>query len=196
MNKKTKCLISLLSFISAAAGAAAVYNHFLPPVRRKKKEEKYPFALLLGCAAHDDGSPSNSMRERTQLAIEAWQKGEYDVLIVSGGAVKNEFVEADLMADLIGRQVSMPVIRERNARNTWENFKHTREMIGDVPLLIITGDLHARRTNAIARQFFTRYAVLSYPDFKLRRMQREIPSRLLYIWLELQKKYPFLASRH
>ena len=52
-----------------------IYYYFLPPIPSLKKQ-KYPYALLLGCPSHDDGSMATSQIKRCELAIEAYQKNQ------------------------------------------------------------------------------------------------------------------------
>lgn len=180
-----------LAWMAGAAsllGLIALYETYLPPVR-KRKSSRYPYSLLLGCAADDDGLPSRAQLGRCELAIEAWRRGDYETLVISGSAVKNQFVEAQVMADLIhSLEPELPILKEEKARNTWENLKFTRDLIGDVPVEVITGSLHARRASAITRNFFSDYAVIGCPDFTWKKFLREIASRIQYCTIEIQKK--------
>ena len=164
-----------------------IYYYFLPPIPSLKKQ-KYPYALLLGCPSHDDGSMATSQIKRCELAIEAYQKNLFDTLVISGGAVKNQYTESKEMAKFIQQKCSMPIICETRARNTYENFKNSSRITQDVPILILTGSLHAKRSCAIAKEFYSNYSAYTYPDHKLRHIIREIASRYIYIKIELLKK--------
>lgn len=164
-----------------------IYYYFLPPIPSLKKQ-KYPYALLLGCPSHDDGSMATSQIKRCELAIEAYQKNLFDTLVISGGAVKNQYTESKEMAKFIQQKSSMPIICETQARNTYENFKNSSRITQDVPILILTGSLHAKRSCAIAKEFYSNYSAYTYPDHKLRHIIREIVSRYIYIKIELLKK--------
>lgn len=181
----------IMTALSAIAGLA-LYETYLPPAKRCSKTscKHVPWALLLGCAVHDDGTPSSSLLGRVEQAIDLYDKGFYDTLIVSGGAVQNSYVEADCMEQLIHeRRPDLPVIPEREARNTWQNMEFSKKYIQDVPVIIITGNLHCRRASAIARQFFKNFCMAGYPDFKWHRARKEAASRVLYIWIELKKAF-------
>ena len=180
---KHKKFALLLSIFSILAGLSAFYLHFLPPVHKAKK--KYRYAILLGCPAHDDGTMSRSQLARCTLAINTWI--HYDTLVITGGAVKNEYPEAEVMATYIRKNSLVPVICETRARNTWENLANVREMIGDQPVLLLTSELHAARASAMARQFFPEVAVLTYTDIKPKHIFKEFGSQAKYIQLELQK---------
>ena len=67
--------------------------------------------------------------QRCELAIEAYQKNLFDTLVISGGAVKNQYTESKEMAKFIQQKSSMPIICETQARNTYENLKIRLELL-------------------------------------------------------------------
>lgn len=164
-----------------------IHHHYLPPIP-KRKQKTYPYAILLGCPSHDDGTMATSQIKRCDLAIEAYQKHLFETLIISGGAVKNQYYESKEMEKYILKKINIPIICETQARNTFENFKNTKAIIHESPVLILTGSLHARRSCAIAKQFFNEYSAYTYTDRKPRHILREIISRCIYIKIEYQKK--------
>lgn len=169
------------------AAAVLLYRHYLPPVRKPGRSH-YPYALLLGCASHQNGSPSSSQRIRVEKAVECWRDGLFDTLIISGAAVANKYVEAQEMARMVHQlEPDLPVHEEAQARNTWQNFENTKAITGDQPLLIITGSTHACRASAMARSFFSEYGVACGSDRKLKRLRKELGSRFVYVTLELKK---------
>lgn len=166
--------------------ATFLYRHYFPPI--PKKDEHYPYAILLGCPSHDDGSYASSQIKRCDLAIEAYKKGFYDTLILTGGAVKNQYIESEQMAKYILNKESVPVCCEKESKNTWENFLNAKKIIGDEPVLILSSGTHIRRACAIGRHFFKKYGALWYVDHKPKHIIREIISRCIYISIELKKK--------
>lgn len=175
--------------LAAGLGLFKMVRHYLPPTRLPDAATEYEYALLLGCPNRKDGSYSSSQKARCQLAIDAYHNGMFKTLIISGASVKNEYVECEQMARYIQERCSMPIILEDKATTTWQNLENTRAMIGDVPLLILTGSLHARRASAMARSFFSHYGLLFYPDTKPKHIAREVPSRAVYIKMEMEKDW-------
>lgn len=163
-----------------------IYIYFFPCIQKRKKH--YTYALLLGCPAHDDGTMSSSQIKRCNLAIDMYKKGLYGTLIISGSNVKNEYVEAEVMNTYIRKRVEIPTILETHARNTFENFKLSKEYIQEQDVLILTSQTHAKRACAIAKQFFSDYGCAWFKDLKLKHILREIISRIIYIKIEIQKK--------
>lgn len=169
--------------LGLTALAAGLYLWLLPPVKKPRKQ--YPFAILLGCPCRKDGSMSRSQVERCRLAMAAWSS--YRTLVITGGAVKNKWPEAQTMAAYIRTQCPIPVVIEDKSRTTWENLKNTREIIGDVPVLLLTSSLHAPRAQAMARHFFSDVAVQTYRENRLKHVVRELVSRKIYMVMELKK---------
>lgn len=165
---------------------ACIYIYFFPFIPKRKKH--YTYALLLGCPAHDDGTMSSSQIKRCNLAIDMYKKGLYGTLIISGSNVKNEYVEAEVMNTYIRKRLEIPTILETHARNTFENFKLSKEYIQEQDVLILTSQTHAKRACAIAKQFFSDYSCAGFKDLKLKHILREIISRIIYIKIEIQKK--------
>lgn len=169
--------------LGLTALAVGLYLWLLPPVKKPRKQ--YPFAILLGCPCRKDGSMSRSQVERCRLAMAAWSS--YRTLVITGGAVKNKWPEAQTMAAYIRTRCPIPVVIEDKSRTTWENLKNTREIIGDVPVLLLTSSLHAPRAQAMARHFFSDVAVQTYRENRLKHVLRELVSRKIYMVMELKK---------
>ena len=63
--------------------------------------------LVLGTAARTDGSPSSAQRLRVEVGARAYDEFGCSLMVVSGGAVGNRFVEAEVMA-AIARKLKIP----------------------------------------------------------------------------------------
>ncbi|MDO4466117.1 MAG: YdcF family protein [Bacillota bacterium] len=157
-----------------------IYHHYLPPVFRNKKKT-YDYGVVLGCPSHNDGSYANSQIRRCELAIKDYYKGRFKELVITGGAVKNAYVESLEMKKYIEERVDMPILCETESRNTIENMKFTKELIGDRSILILTSCTHARRACAIAREYFSDVNVDYYYYARLRHIKCEIGARFLFI---------------
>lgn len=92
------------------------------------------------------------------------------------------------MNTYIRKRVEIPTILETHARNTFENFKLSKEYIQEQDVLILTSQTHAKRACAIAKQFFSDYGCAWFKDLKMKHILREIISRIIYIKIEIQKK--------
>lgn len=162
-----------------------IHRYYFPPIPEQKNI--YTYALLLGCPCHSDGSLCTSAKKRCELAIEEYNKHHFETLVISGGAVKNQYKEAIEMKNYILDRCPLPIICESNSQNTWENFTFSKEIIQDHDVLILTSSCHARRACAIARNFFKDYSAAWYPEYRFKHILREIASRILYIQIEWEK---------
>ena len=84
--------------------------------------------------------------------------------------------------------MDIPTILETKARNTFENFKFSKDIIQKQDVLILTSQTHAKRACAIGKQFFLDYGCAWFKDLKPKHILREIVSRILYIKIEILKK--------
>lgn len=179
-------LLLVILFLSVIVFYFWNLHTFMP--RPSDEIEPCKYALLLGCPSADNGMYTTSQILRCNLAIEAYQKGLYDVLIISGSNAANTYVEADEMADYISCRVNIPIIKERKAKNTWQNFEYTKKIIGDQPLLILTTTIHGRRAYAIAKQFFSHCGLCTIADNRLKVFLMEASSRMKYFTIERHKQ--------
>jgi uncharacterized SAM-binding protein YcdF (DUF218 family) len=110
--------------------------------------------LVLGYPANLDGTPSPEQRERVLEAVNQYRAGVAPVVIFSGGAAHNRFVEADVMAKL-AESSGVPVraiIEERHAQNTIQNVEYSTQIMhlhGWDSVEAITSASHVRRASLI-----------------------------------------------
>ena len=104
--------------------------------------------LVLGYPSYDGGAPHPVQRSRVEAGVAALRAFGCDRLVVSGGAAHNASVEADAMA-AIARELGVgddQIVRERAARNTWENVAFSLPLLADEDVLYVASEaLHARR---------------------------------------------------
>jgi uncharacterized SAM-binding protein YcdF (DUF218 family) len=104
--------------------------------------------LVLGYPSHTDGTTDRVQEARVEDGIMAYKKHHCEKIIFSGGAVKNQIVEATSMANLAVRAgiPSECILTETNARSTWENIKFSLPRLqGYDKILVVSNSLHAHR---------------------------------------------------
>lgn len=115
---------------------------------------RYDAALVLGCPALPDGTPSPCERCRVKSAVRQYRRGAVGRIIFSGGAAHSPAVEADVMGDLAVRRgvPAADVVREGRALTTWQNVRFSLRLLrpGETVLVISTAD-HLPRARRIAR---------------------------------------------
>lgn len=120
-----------------------------------KDDEAWDAILVLGCPCDADGSLSFKQRERLETCVHYIKQSGCTHIIISGGAVHNVYVEAEVMKDALHECLTDCVIEcECKARNTFQNFKYVKEQFDVSRILVITSSAHCRRAFFFARKFF------------------------------------------
>lgn len=87
--------------------------------------------IVLGCPSRDDGTAADCQITRAEIAAALYKKGLARNLITTGGAVKNRFVEAEALRDLlIARDIPASAISvEPRAQHTDENIYYSTRIM-------------------------------------------------------------------
>jgi uncharacterized SAM-binding protein YcdF (DUF218 family) len=103
---------------------------------------------VLGYPAEDDGTPSPIQRARVAGGAAHLRAHGCDRLVLSGGAVANAFVEAEVMAG-VAAELGVPserVALEPRAASTWENVAFSLPLLaGRDAIVVVSEPFHARR---------------------------------------------------
>ena len=159
---------ALVVAIAFAAGCTGLRDVFTPYAKHPEEVESllaeeaplphYDAALILGCPALPDGSPSPCERCRVKSAVRQYRRGVVGKLVFSGGAAHSSDVEADVMGALAEHRgvPAADVLREPRALTTWQNVRFSLAILRahalDTVLVISTAD-HLPRARRIARFF-------------------------------------------
>jgi len=123
----------------------------------KPRPEKQPeYVVVLGAGVLENGMPTLSLEKRLERCIGYAEEHPDTMIVVSGGQGKTEpMTEAEAMARyLVDRGIEPSrIILEDRATSTMENFKYTREIIGEVDeIAFITNDFHMLRSGMLAKR--------------------------------------------
>jgi uncharacterized SAM-binding protein YcdF (DUF218 family) len=110
--------------------------------------------VVLGHPANADGSPSPAMQEQAALAAALFRACLAPALLFTGGAVHNEHMEAQVMADLAVQQgvPAAAIATETQARDTFENARYCWQIMqqhGWRNAIVVTTPYHVRRASHI-----------------------------------------------
>lgn len=137
--------------------------HYFPAPKKIQPNRLYDVGIVLGSPTKEDGTLSRMQKSRIDAAIALYQEGHIAHILISGGGVRNAYVEADVMAEYAQRLVPENVlVKERKARNTYENLLYAKEICEKrhwSHVVVITSCFHARRADYMVRKFFTDYAM-------------------------------------
>jgi uncharacterized SAM-binding protein YcdF (DUF218 family) len=104
--------------------------------------------LVLGYPSKSDGTPDPVQELRVAAGVNAYRNHRCSQIVLSGAAVKNQIVEAVVMAKL-ARSRGVPsdrILMETQAQNTWENIRRSTPFLEKYDSILIASDsLHAQR---------------------------------------------------
>lgn len=147
--------------------------------------------LLVMGAAQYDGEPSPAFTRRLNRALDLYRAGCAPRILVTGGKQPGDrFTEGDAGARyLAARGVpEAALLRETESRSSYQNLLFSRPQIAGDRLLIVTDDLHAYRTELLARDLGLEAAVAPVPTqgARLPYLMREVAGVTAY-WLGLHR---------
>lgn len=127
-------------------------------------DDPYDVCIVLGCPAREDGKVSRMQRSRMNKAIQLYKQGNVHTLLISGAGVRNNFVEADIMADYAIKKgiPSSAILLEKKALNTYDNLLLASQLCKEHHLyrvVVVTSCFHIRRSNFFVKKFFQGYAM-------------------------------------
>jgi hypothetical protein len=143
---KNRRIAALLTLPIAVLASEAAYRIAEPSA------QSYPsgtcLVLALGAPSRADGTASALQRFRVEAAVDTLRQRRCRALLLSGGAVRNERIEAVTMAayaQTLGVPADQLVI-EPTARNTWQNVGCLHSRLLKVERVFVVSDsLHAQR---------------------------------------------------
>ena len=121
------------------------------------KTGPFDVVIVLGNPANTDGSPGVLMASRVEKAVQIVNSGQAHRLLMTGGGVYNDFIEADVMA-AYARQLGIPessIFVEKQARDTYQNARLAAEFCrrqGWQRVIVVTSLFHLGRTRRIFRR--------------------------------------------
>ena len=120
----------ILAIVLATAIACIVVIYFSIPMS-DTEQRQFDVILVLGNPAKDDGSIGPVARSRVLEAIRQYHAGVAPRLLMTGGAVQNQFVEAQVMQQFALSQ-GVPadaVFEEGESRNTIQNAYYSYKIM-------------------------------------------------------------------
>lgn len=141
-----------------------IFFSFFKNPKQKIADKSYDCGIVCGYPANDDGSPSKIMASRVEAGVYLYQQGKIKKLILSGGAVKNQYVEAKVMQEYavtLGVLLEDTIV-EAKSRSTYHNLMYCKEIVAEMGFkdcLVITNSWHLRKADHYARKFKYHYVM-------------------------------------
>jgi vancomycin permeability regulator SanA len=150
--------------------------------------EKAEYAVVLGSQVHESGEPSARLITHLDKAIEIYNNGDAEIIIVSGGIGKEGFNEAIVMADYL-RQKGVrqeKIIIDSMGYNTLATAQNLCGLIGeDKSIIAVSQFFHLPRVRLVFRKVGFKNVGAAYPSYYELRdiysLLREVPAYILYM---------------
>lgn len=114
--------------------------------------------IVLGYPANSDGTPSPEQRERVLEGVREYKSGVAPNIIMTGAAAHNQYIEADVMAQL-ARSQGVPasaILEDVQAQNTIQNIYYSAQIMyqhGLNSAEIVSSPSHLPRAALIVNTF-------------------------------------------
>ena len=159
--------------------------------RRERRPGIVDALIVPGCAVRPDGTPSGSLRRRTERAVALWHEGVAPTLVLTGGLGRFPPAEATAAAALAQAKgvPSAALILEDQSTTTAENAACSARLLDEpsrMSVLIVTDCFHTWRcTQLFRRHFGCVVAMGTVPPFRprVRGALREVAAIL---WMGLR----------
>lgn len=115
--------------------------------------EHFDVILVLGCAVHSDGTPSNMLEDRIQTGVAAYQNGLGDVILMSGD--RHEGYDEVTAMERVAKELGVPaekILSDPKGYSTYESIVNLLEAHKGKRVLIVTQKYHLHRALYIAQK--------------------------------------------
>jgi uncharacterized SAM-binding protein YcdF (DUF218 family) len=146
--------IARICSIMLATAIACVLVLYLSIPMSDTQQRQFDVILVLGNPAKADGSIAPIGRSRVLEAVRQYQAGVAPRLLMTGGAVQNKFVEAQVM-EQFARSQGVPasaILVEGQSRNTIQNAYYSYKIMQAHDwnsALVVSSPSHLRRASLI-----------------------------------------------
>jgi uncharacterized SAM-binding protein YcdF (DUF218 family) len=142
--------VLLLTLLLIGRDAVGIWKYSQTP----SKSCQLQTVLVMGAAQYN-GRPSPAFKRRLDKAFDLYEQGCAQDIIVTGGKREGDrFSEGQAgVSYLVSRGIPQAVLKsESQSVSSFENLEFSRSLIAGKDLTIVTDDLHAYRTQYLARQ--------------------------------------------
>ena len=133
---------------------------------KKEEMEKRDCIIVCGYPANEDGTISNILKSRIDMAIDLYTNHYADVIIVSGGAIHNAYYEAKVMKEYAMEQgiPSDVILLEDKAKSTYHNMMYARDIMKQyqyTSCFVVTNSWHKIKAEYYAKKFHLDYKMIN-----------------------------------
>jgi uncharacterized SAM-binding protein YcdF (DUF218 family) len=155
-----KIFTRILFYLGAPIFAIALFaaGVYLTIPTHNTAASHFDTLIVLGYPANADGTPSPEQRERVLEGVREYKAGVAPYILMTGTAAHNQYIEADVMAQL-ARSQGVPasaILEDVQAQNTIQNIYYSASIMHQYGLNsaeIISSPSHLPRTALIVNTF-------------------------------------------
>ena len=116
--------------------------------------KKYDCILVLGCGIKPDGTPTHMLEDRLLQAIQLYEQGASEKLLVSGDHGRADYDEVNVMKQFaVDRGIpSENVFMDHAGFSTYESLYRARDIFEAKRILIVTQEYHLYRALYVAQK--------------------------------------------
>lgn len=110
-------------------------------------------AVVLGAGVRSDGLPSRMLSHRLDMAVELYEEGRVEVVLVSGHNGDEHYNETDTMAAYLV-EAGVPeerVVVDHAGFSTWDTCARAAEVFGVREATVVSQDFHVPRAVGLCR---------------------------------------------
>ena len=151
------CLLCVCAVLVGVAGSIPVIaNMSVMGVHENIREDfggqNYDCILVLGAGLRSDGSPSDMLADRLDVAIELYRKGVSEVIILSGDRSGEDYDEVSSMVRycLAAGIPAEAIVEDGRGYSTYESVYNTKSDGSYKKILVVTQRYHLYRAMYIA----------------------------------------------
>ena len=136
--------------IIANIAVCGVYEN----IREDVDGESYDCILVLGAGLRSDGSPSDMLADRLEVAIELYKNGVSDVILLSGDCSGKDYDEVSSMEEycLASGIPAEAIVKDGKGYSTYESMLNTKNSGKYDKILVVTQRYHLYRALYIAEE--------------------------------------------
>lgn len=159
MRKTRKLWIQIAVAALSLAVIASAYVGFMSwkviQVWKTSHGEPSDCIIVLGAAVWDD-KPSPALRERLNIALQAYQNGQARTIIASGGTGQGTVSEAQAMKTYLTERgvPEQSILLEEQSHTTFQNLQNSKRIMEDHHFentILVTHGFHAYRASLMAQ---------------------------------------------
>lgn len=160
MRAKRILLLLLLAAVLLAAAAFGVSAYMVADSRPRVLEaegtppEALDCILVLGCGVRPDGSPSNMLEDRMKRAIQLYEAGWSDVLLLSGDNRRDDYNEVGVMR-AYALEHGVPedaIVLDHAGLCTYDSLYRAGAIFGARRMAVVTQGFHVSRALYIGKK--------------------------------------------